>query len=50
MELLISAAWVVEKPSLLEIWYRFLKFILGFIVASVFRIPLCGFAGGPSPR
>lgn len=24
-----------EKPSLMEIWYRFPKFVLGFIIASV---------------
>lgn len=26
----------VEKPGLIEIWYRFPKFILGFIIASLF--------------
>jgi len=30
-----TAAGVEEKPSLMEIWYRFPKFILGFIIASL---------------
>jgi uncharacterized integral membrane protein (TIGR00698 family) len=30
-----AAAGVEEKPSLMEIWYRFPKFILGFIIASL---------------
>jgi len=30
-----TAAGVAEKPSLLEIWYRFPKFILGFIISSL---------------
>ena len=25
----------VEKPSFMEIWYRFPKFVLGFVVASI---------------
>jgi uncharacterized membrane protein YadS len=28
-------AGVVEKPSFMEIWYRFPKFVLGFVVASI---------------
>ncbi|MFA4904113.1 MAG: putative sulfate exporter family transporter [Desulfobaccales bacterium] len=30
-----TAAGVEEKPSLMEIWYRFPKFILGFIISSL---------------
>jgi uncharacterized integral membrane protein (TIGR00698 family) len=30
-----TAAGMEEKPSLMEIWYRFPKFILGFIIASL---------------
>jgi uncharacterized membrane protein YadS len=32
-------AGVVEKPSFMEIWYRFPKFVLGFVVASI--VVLC---------
>jgi len=38
---ILSVVWafkgaaVGEKPSLMEIWYRFPKFVLGFIVASL---------------
>jgi uncharacterized integral membrane protein (TIGR00698 family) len=28
-------AGAVEKPSFMEIWYRFPKFVLGFVVASI---------------
>jgi uncharacterized membrane protein YadS len=30
-----EASGSVEKPSAMEIWYRFPKFVLGFIVASI---------------
>ncbi|MBS7658163.1 MAG: putative sulfate exporter family transporter [Candidatus Bathyarchaeia archaeon] len=38
---ILALYWTFEKsfnkkPSLIEIWYRFPKFILGFIVASIF--------------
>lgn len=38
---ILSVVWTLkgvapgEKPSLMEIWYRFPKFVLGFIVASL---------------
>ncbi len=41
----VEATKTGEKPGLMEVWYRFPKFVIGFIVASIFFSLVSGSVG-----
>ncbi len=41
----VEAAKTGEKPGIMEVWYRFPKFVIGFIAASIFFSLVAGSVG-----